>query len=54
MSKDEAVKYYVQFLVAWITNKCDVEFDTITEYEIVRLIYDSAQSFIEEKKIYDK
>jgi len=47
MTKNEAIKGYVQFLVAWIVNKCDLEFNAVSEYELIRLIYDSAQSYME-------
>ena len=42
------VKGYCAYLIAWITSHNDVEFDSVTEYEIVRVIMDSSEMFMKE------
>ena len=48
VEKYNEVKMYADYLIEWIVNKHDIEFDRLTEFEIVRVIIDSLEMYRQE------
>lgn len=43
----EAEKF-ADYLIEWIVSKCDIEFDRITEFNIIRMIVDCVELYEKE------
>lgn len=41
----DEVKRYISFLTDWICGKCDITMDPITQFEVIRMLYDSFEEF---------
>jgi hypothetical protein len=41
----ETTQKYISYLIGWITAHSDVEFDPLTEFEVIRVIIDSFECF---------
>lgn len=48
MNKD--VEEFADYLIEWIVSKGDMEFDRLTEFNIVRMIVDAVELFEKEGK----
>ena len=42
------VEKFADYLIEWITSKCDMEFDRLTEFNIVRMIVDCVELYEKE------
>ena len=42
------VEMFGDYLIEWIVSKCDMEFDRITEFNIVRMIVDCVELYEKE------
>ena len=42
------VEKFADYLIEWIVSKCDVEFDRLTEFNIVRMIVDCVELYEKE------
>lgn len=42
------VERFADYLIEWITSKCDMEFDRLTEFNIVRMIVDCVELYEKE------
>ena len=42
------VEKFAGYLIEWIVSKCDMEFDGLTEFNIVRMIIDCVELYEEE------
>lgn len=47
--ESDLVKEYISYLIAWITGRCDLELDPLTEFHVIRVIMDSYECFEREK-----
>ena len=43
------VEKFADYLIEWITTKCDIELDRLTEFNIVRVIVDCVEMYENEK-----
>ena len=39
------VEKFADYLIEWITTKCDIELDRLTEFNIVRVIVDCVEMY---------
>ena len=44
------VEQFADYLIEWIVSKCDMEFDRLTEFNIVRMIVDCIELYEKESK----
>ena len=42
------VEKFADYLIEWIVSKCDMEFDRLTEFNIVRMIVDCVELYEKE------
>ena len=42
------VEKFADYLIEWIVSKCDMEFDRLTEFNIVRVIVDCVELYEKE------
>ena len=45
---NKEVEKFADYLIEWITSKCDIEFDRLTEFNIVRMIVDCVEWYEKE------
>jgi len=48
MTNGEAIKDYIVYLISWLTGHCDLELDSQTEFEMIRVIMDSFDIYVRE------
>ena len=48
---NKEVEKFADCLIEWITSKCDIEFDRLTEFNIVRMIVDCVEWYEKEGAI---
>ena len=44
------IEKFADYLIEWIVSKCDMEFDRLTEFNIVRMIVDCVELYEKESK----
>ena len=42
------VEKFADYLIEWIVSKCDMEFDRLTEFNIIRMIVDCVELYEKE------
>ena len=43
------VEKFADYLIEWITSKCDIELDRLTEFHIIRVIVDCVEMYENEE-----
>ena len=43
------VEKFADYLIEWITSKCDIELDRLTEFHIIRMIVDCVEMYENEE-----
>lgn len=50
MGEYKEVREYIAYLVQWLSGHGDLELDDLTEFEVIRVIFDSYECFVREHK----